>query len=311
MDFSGNPANLPELAFTHGGRFHADDVFSAALLQLLRPDIRIHRGYTVPKGFSGIVFDIGNGPFDHHAKGSPRRPNGTPYAAFGLLWRAYGHHFLPEEAAASFDEKFIQPLDIDDNNGTGHVLAVLIGSFNPTWDSDRDENDAFFEAVAVAKQLLHHRLDSLAALLRGRPIVEAALAKMTDGIVTLESFVPWKPILIPSTAEFVILPSPRGGYSVQCVPKDNRGTNKVPFPPAWRGQPPEALRRLTGVADITFCHASGFMCSVGSVAGARALAQTAQAAAAQDAAGHAGASGAAQAAKNPAGPAAASLLEKP
>ncbi|MFV0351940.1 MAG: hypothetical protein ACK5JF_06465, partial [Oscillospiraceae bacterium] len=72
MDFSGNPAKVPSLGFTHGGRFHADDVFSSALLRILRPDIRIYRGMEVPKGFSGIAFDIGNGPFDHHAKNSPR-----------------------------------------------------------------------------------------------------------------------------------------------------------------------------------------------------------------------------------------------
>jgi len=41
MELKGNPAGLPDLAFTHGGRFHADDVFSAALLKMLHPDIRI------------------------------------------------------------------------------------------------------------------------------------------------------------------------------------------------------------------------------------------------------------------------------
>ena len=43
-------------AFTHGGKFHADDVFSAALLTLLFPNIQIERGFTVPENFDGIVF---------------------------------------------------------------------------------------------------------------------------------------------------------------------------------------------------------------------------------------------------------------
>jgi len=231
----------------------------------------------VPKGFSGIVFDIGDGPFDHHAKGSPRRQNGAPYAAFGLLWRAYGVWFLPQEEASKFDEKFIQPLDIDDNSGTGNLLAVLINSFNPTWDSDRDPDDAFMEAVDVAQKLLGHRLDSMASFLRGQDIVQAALAKMENGLVTLEKYVPWKPLLIPSAAEFVALPSPRSGWSLQCVPKDWKGHNKIPFPPEWRGQPAETLQRITGVADITFCHSSGFMCSAASLEGARQLARLAQA----------------------------------
>ena len=46
---------IPAKGFTHGGKFHADDVFSTALLQIVRPDIEISRGFTVPEGFSGIV----------------------------------------------------------------------------------------------------------------------------------------------------------------------------------------------------------------------------------------------------------------
>ena len=46
---------IPAKGFTHGGKFHADDVFSTALLQILRPDIQIIRGFTVPDDFDGIV----------------------------------------------------------------------------------------------------------------------------------------------------------------------------------------------------------------------------------------------------------------
>lgn len=278
MQLQNNPAGIPPLGFTHGGRFHADDVFSAALLRMLRPDIRIYRGFTVPKGFSGIVFDIGNSPFDHHAKGSPKRENGVPYAAFGLLWRAYGHHFLPEAEAARFDEKFVQPLDLDDNTGCGNMLAGLIGAFNPTWDEGDDTDPAFFEAVEVAEKLLGHRLKSLAAVERGKEAVEKELKKMEDGVVFLPTYMPWKPVLVQSDAVFVVFPSPRGGYSLQCVPKDFNGKtgNKVPLPRAWRGQPQEELVRLTGVDDIRFCHASGFMATVGSLAGAKVLCRLAK-----------------------------------
>ena len=39
---------IPANGFTHAGKFHADDVFATALLQILRPDIKITRGFTVP-----------------------------------------------------------------------------------------------------------------------------------------------------------------------------------------------------------------------------------------------------------------------
>ena len=54
--------------FTHSGKFHADDVFSSALLLYLNPEIRIIRGNKVPEDFDGIVFDIGRGRYDHHQK---------------------------------------------------------------------------------------------------------------------------------------------------------------------------------------------------------------------------------------------------
>ena len=69
-------------AFTHSGKFHADDVFSSALLLYLNPEITITRGNKVPEDYDGIVFDIGRGEYDHHQKDSRIRENGVPYAAF-------------------------------------------------------------------------------------------------------------------------------------------------------------------------------------------------------------------------------------
>ena len=77
-------------AFTHSGKFHADDVFSSALLLYLNPEITILRGNKVPEDFDGIIFDIGRGRYDHHQKDSRIRENGIPYAAFGLLWEELG-----------------------------------------------------------------------------------------------------------------------------------------------------------------------------------------------------------------------------
>ena len=40
---------IPANGFTHAGKFHADDVFATALLQILRPDIKITRGFRLSK----------------------------------------------------------------------------------------------------------------------------------------------------------------------------------------------------------------------------------------------------------------------
>ena len=100
---------VPDKGFTHAGRFHADDVFAAALLRLCNPNIRIQRGFSVPEGYDGIVFDIGDGPFDHHGKDSPVRECGVKYAAFGLLWRKLGPALVGEKEAKRFDDGFVTP----------------------------------------------------------------------------------------------------------------------------------------------------------------------------------------------------------
>lgn len=146
-------------AWTHNGKFHADDVFSAALLLYLNPEIRIFRGNRVPEDFAGIVFDIGRGRYDHHQKDSRIRENGIPYAAFGLLWEELGAGILGEELAEKFDESFVQPLDNNDNTGEKNELASLIGSFNPAWDSEDNNDEAFFQAVSVAGMILDHKFE--------------------------------------------------------------------------------------------------------------------------------------------------------
>ena len=40
---------IPNEAITHNGRFHTDDVFSAALLKILNPQINIVRKNSVPE----------------------------------------------------------------------------------------------------------------------------------------------------------------------------------------------------------------------------------------------------------------------
>ena len=249
---------IPAKAFTHGGKFHADDVFSAALLRILRPDIRIQRGFEVPENFDGLVFDIGDGMFDHHSADREVRPNGVPYAAFGLLWRVLGPGLVGENQARLVDENFIQPLDLNDNTGEQNSLCDAIGFFNPAWDSDQDPDACFFEAVALAKTILERQIAAAQAVNRADEKVQAAYRASRDGIVVLPCYLPWKNGLYKTDALFVVYPSQRGGYSAQCVTDYKTRRSKVPFPPAWGGQPEEILREKSGLA-LKFCHPSRFL----------------------------------------------------
>ena len=261
---------LENYAMTHGGKFHADDVFSAALLKIINPNIKIIRAFEAPKDFDGIVFDIGCGKFDHHQEGAEVRENGVPYAAFGLLWREFGESILaagcPLEQAAKeatrFDEIFIQPLDKDDNTGCGNQLASAIGVFNPSWDSDESSNQCFVEALDFATIILQKKIDSIMSVQRAKELVEAALANSNDNIVILPRYAPWKTILVQSQAEFVVYPSQRGGYSAQVIPADlDTKEAKCYFPEEWAGKLEDELPIISGVSTLTFCHKGRFLIS--------------------------------------------------
>ena len=181
---------IPANGFTHAGKFHADDVFATALLQIVRPDFRVTRGFAVPEDFDGIVYDIGGGMFDHHDEPRQTRPNGVPYAAFGLLWRMLGPGLVGERQARLVDENFVQPLDLNDNTGEQNSLCDAIGFFNPVWDSKDDPDACFAQAVAVAKQILEKQIASANGVNRADDRVRQAYEASRDGIVVLPCYLP-------------------------------------------------------------------------------------------------------------------------
>ncbi len=252
--------NLPNEAMTHAGRFHADDVFSAALLRILKPDITIIRRNKVPEGYDGLVFDLCGGEYDHHNENLLARDNGVPYASFGLLWKEYGAELVSKSAAEAFDESFIQPLDIQDNMGGNNQLARVITQANPTWDSGLESDACFFKAVDVATFILQNEIASMRSCENAKAIVGEALSKMEDDTVVLDVGVPWKGILIPSKAKYVVYPSARGGYNIQAVPIEIGSQEcKLPFPAHWRGKNREELENIIGIPGVNFCHPGGYL----------------------------------------------------
>ena len=258
-------------AFTHSGKFHADDVFSAALLLYLNPEITITRGNRVPEDFDGIVFDIGRGRYDHHQKDSRVRENGIAYAAFGLLWEELGSEILGEELAQKFDEAFVQPLDNNDNTGEKNELASLIGNFNPTWDAEGSNDEAFFQAVSVAGMILENKFDRYRGNERADKRVEEIYERHMQAfhdrekhsedakILILPEFVPCQKFLSETPVAFVIFPSNRGGYCIQPQKREYSLNYKCSFPSAWLGLENEELEAASGIAGAVFCHKGGFL----------------------------------------------------
>ena len=259
---------IPSKGFTHAGRFHADEVFSTALLKILNPDFMVQRGFRVSHNFDGIVYDIGFGKFDHHQQDARVRENGVPYAAFGLLWEAFGElvlkNYCPDEyieiEKKRFDDKFIKYIDKDDNTGCGNMVSDVISGFNPAWDTKNDENTCFNNAVDFATTILKNRFKSIKSMYSAKIVAEDALSKMQDGIVVLSVYAPWKMVLVPSEAYFVVYPSQRGGFSAQCVPNNDKiNSLKVPFPKSWAGLEEVNLREVSQISTIKFCHNNCFI----------------------------------------------------
>lgn len=254
-------------AYTHSGGFHADDVFSSALLRMIYPDLKIHRVHIVPEeayNEESIVYDVGLGEYDHHQQDSPVREDGTPYAAFGLLWREFAKYLpgMNEEIISAIDEKFVKELDLSDNTGEYNALSSAIGFFNPPWNSSQPYDEAFEEAVKTASEILKKVIQREAAKDKAKIVVQNALDKMTNGIVILEEFAPWEDVLVDSEAVYVVYPSMRteGAYNVQGVPKEKKSREvKKKFPQEWCECPEEELPQASGLNGLTFCHKNGFL----------------------------------------------------
>jgi uncharacterized UPF0160 family protein len=147
---------------THSGKFHADDAWAVAVLNVLFPGSEIERtrdqSAIDAADFAvdvGGVWDPDSGRFDHHQKGfSGARPTGVPYASAGLVWREYGARCVSalatahtgytladdkaREIAYGIDADIVQYLDLSDvgaakNAPGGYGLSAVISGFNPNW----------------------------------------------------------------------------------------------------------------------------------------------------------------------------------
>jgi uncharacterized UPF0160 family protein len=155
------------LIVTHGGKFHADDAWAVATLNVLYPgaDLVRTRDQAIIDSADfvidvGGIWDPASGRFDHHQKGfSGARQSGVPYASAGLVWRDYGARCvaalahthtgqqLSEDAAQqiayAIDADIVQYLDLSDvgaakNAPGGYGLSAVVSGYNPNWlDEER------------------------------------------------------------------------------------------------------------------------------------------------------------------------------
>lgn len=290
---------------THDSRFHADDVFATATLLLFLGEknttiVRSREQEIVDSG--DYVFDVGNvydpstNRFDHHQEGGAGiRENGVPYAAFGLVWKAYGGQVCgSQKVADEIETLLVQPIDARDNGleicepifvGV-HPYSVgkMVSSFAPTWEETGSYNDGFFKALEFAKTILANEIKAAQSREKGRAVVEEAYKKAVDKRLII---MPEEPALDRDAVANVVCDFPEALYVVKyrrtdnvwqvtCVREDvYTFKNKKPLPEEWAGKRDEELAKITGVSDAFFCHNGRFMALARSREGAVKLAELA------------------------------------
>jgi uncharacterized UPF0160 family protein len=166
---------------THSGKFHADDVWAVAVLDMVFPgcelvrtrDPELIRNASFAVDVGGI-WDPKAGRFDHHQRGFEHaRQSGVIYASAGLVWKEHGarcvelttqalpgHTVSADEArqiACAIDTDVVQYLDMSDTGAArnapgGYGLSAVISGFNPTWLEEQQTG-----SVTAAAALRQHQ----------------------------------------------------------------------------------------------------------------------------------------------------------
>lgn len=266
----------------HNGRFHADDVFCAALCQIINPKIQIIRTRDLNE-FKGLCCDVGGGRYDHHpinGEDKEKRKNGVYYAAFGKLWRDIGYDFchdlFPKENYKDLflymDKYFIELIDAKDNGLFGYkgypqtIVIPDFGIYNKLLN-DEDENECFERALNIAKinfeQAINICLRYTAqdiAKKKACEIVKKSIGNLDGGVLLLPQPCIWEQAVssLGKKCLMVIMPE-KNGYVAYGVPNDGPGSmRRCYFPKEWSvGANAE---KISKIPQMTFCYnPSGFM----------------------------------------------------
>lgn len=284
----------------HDGEFHADDVCAVATLMLHVGDstsikvVRTRVGTVLDEADYvvdvGRVHDISRNRFDHHQiGGAGERENGIPYAAFGLVWQAFGKKIAgSEEVFEIIDRRLVQPIDALDNgvviakevfpNVRNYGLSSLFGGMNPDWNEDKSKTDSLFlEAVELAKSIIFREVRSAQADIAARDFVLDAYNQSEDKrLIVLDNDYPWENVLMDFPEPLYVVYPKENAWYIKTIRKGNDTfETRKRLPPAWGGKTGKELSAVTGIPGGVFCHKVPFIASAETKEAALAMAHIA------------------------------------
>jgi uncharacterized UPF0160 family protein len=235
-------------------------------------------------------------------------------AAVGKFWKETGVFIIdklhPElstdiigQVADYVETSIISPIDRGDigvkdsepteeaiEAGWSHLSATrLISSCNaPFGASDEVQMDHFMTCVRMAQLSLKGTIQQGIEFCRMRnEVAKAAENRSQDSLdynyIVIENPGPWQAHVLGredlNDVLYVIFPSDRGGYMIQCVPDalDSFGKRKE-LPAEWaglRGEEFASKVRLTQSGSATFCHPGRFIAGAETLEDAMKLASLA------------------------------------
>ena len=256
----------------HGGIFHVDDLFCVYMAKKILPDIQVIRGgKPLVEDKEVLVADYGNTEFDHHdTETAVYRSNGVRMSASGLMFREWGSLLIPDERVRNeFELEVIYGIDAVDNgqdliDNFGSKLGAVIKIFNPLWGFEETADEQFNKALGLLEIIIERKIDSFVSKVTALETIESK--DLSTDIVEFERFVPAKEYLCRNTnVKFLIYPSLRGGYNLDCVPPTMEEFQKqrVKIPVSGK----------EAVEGVTFVHPAGFLAACETIESARKLAE--------------------------------------
>lgn len=257
-------------AITNGGVFNLASVFSTAILSKVIDDLKVYRSsepYINPSQ-DVIIYDIGDGRYNPFpSKKDSVRENNINYSSAGLIWKDFGHEIVkstpnPDWVWEFIDINLIMDIDSSYMSTSSTCLSNLILTFNPNWDSNETNNEAFLKAVDFAKNILNNYLNYACSLCKAEKIVEEQIEKSENSILILEKEMPWKNTLLNSENSkaqnilFAIYPdSSSKSFVFEEIPVsiDDILTSRKSIPDDWKGLTPSTLYKKTGIQDALYC----------------------------------------------------------
>lgn len=264
---------------THSGSFDPDDVLAVATVRIYlgTENVEVIRS-RVPEVIEkadwvldvGGVFDPATNRFDHHQNGVPRRDNGIPYSAFGLVWRVHGADICGSvEVAAEIEDRLVLAIDAADNHmlvcqaANPEVLPFeffdVIDSFKPIWGTEETFDSEFMKAVDFAQGLLMRLIDQTNGRMTMRQMIHTTYqASDNKTVLVFEEPIARHSLVGLHGVRVVVSPvhaTDVEGWMAATVPSATRNfQNEASFPDAWAGLVDDELIAVSGINGAVFCH---------------------------------------------------------